>query len=74
MMELNSITKSSDDWIEYRKHIMARLDDLKALENTVKDMQTQMAVLKVYTTLISSGIAFVFSVGLPFILRLFHGS
>jgi hypothetical protein len=73
-MELNSITKSSDDWIEYRKHIMARLDDLKALENTVKDMQTQMAVLKVYTTLISSGIALVFSVGLPFILRLFHGS
>jgi hypothetical protein len=74
MMELNSITKSSDDWIEYRKHIMIRLDDLKALENTVNEMKVQMAILKVYATFFSAGVAFIFSVGVPFILRLFHGS
>jgi len=71
MTELNS---STNDWVEYRRHIMIRLDELKALENTVKEMQIQMAILKVYTTLISSGIAFVLSIGVPFILRLFHGS
>jgi hypothetical protein len=52
---------NSDDWVEYKKLIMARLDDVSDLEKEVIDIKIQLAVLTAKVLLMSGGAALVVS-------------
>lgn len=52
---------NSDDWVEYKKLIMSRLDDVAELERDITNLKIQLAVLTTKVLLITGGVALVVS-------------
>ena len=63
------MSPNKETFEEIRYHVLARLEDLKALEKEVAEIKVQLTKLQVRVTLISIGIA----TALPYAIDVLRG-
>jgi len=57
----------NDDWTDYKKLILKRLDDLEEVEKEVRNLKISLATMRAQAALIAAGVVIVLSHFVPMI-------